>query len=132
MSVPTEIALPPTCLAQLQVPIIVDGNSSQQAPSLSSSHQDCQVGSPKKAAASKKRKRECMEDKIHEMHLIVLTKESKKLDMEMENLLLEREKLQLEIKKISKANWGKGSYFTNGVSFDVGLCSLTDHSMTKC
>ena len=83
VSVPTEIALPPTCLAQLQVPIIVDGNSSQQAPSLSRSHQDCQVGSPKKAAASKKRKRECMEDKIHEMHLIALTKESKKLDMEI-------------------------------------------------
>lgn len=33
VSVPTEIALPPTCLAQFQVPIIiVDGNSSQQAP----------------------------------------------------------------------------------------------------
>lgn len=31
-----------------------------------------------------------MEDKIHEMHVIVLTKESKKLDMKMENLLLER------------------------------------------
>lgn len=41
-----------------------------------------------------------MEDKIHEMQLIVLTKESKKLDMEMENLLLERDKLQLEIKKL--------------------------------
>ncbi|XP_068762578.1 nuclear apoptosis-inducing factor 1-like isoform X1 [Montipora capricornis] len=101
VSVPAEIALPPTCLAaQLQVPIIVDGNSSQQAPSLSSSHQDCQLGLPNKTAASKKRKRECMEDKIHEMHLIVLTKESKKLDMEMENLLLKKEKLQLEIKKL--------------------------------
>lgn len=100
VSVPTEIALPPTCLAQLHVPIIVDGNSSQQASSLSSSHQDFQVGSPKKAAATKKRKRECMEDKIHEMQLIVLTKESKKLDIEMENLLLERDKLQLEIKKL--------------------------------
>ena len=100
MSVPAEIALPPTCLAQLQVPIIVDGNSSQQAPSLSSSHQDYQVGFPKKVAVNKKRNRETMEDKIHEMHLLVLTKESKKLDMEMENLLLEREKLQLEIKKL--------------------------------
>ena len=100
MSVHTEIALPPTCLAQLQVPIIVDGNSSQQAPSLSSSNQDCQLGLPKKDAASEKRKRGCMEDKIHEMHLIVLTKESKKLDMEMENLILEREKLQLEFKRL--------------------------------
>jgi len=92
--------LPPTCLAQLQVPIIADGNSSQQNPSLSSSHQEVQLALPKKDAATKKRKRECMEDKIHEMHLIVLTKESKKLDMEMENLLLKREKLQLEIKKL--------------------------------
>ena len=100
VSVPAEIALPPTCPAQLQLPIIVDGNSSQQAPSLSSSQQDCQHALPKKDTASKKRKRECMEDKFHEMHLIVLTKESKKLDMEMENLLLEREKLQLEIKKL--------------------------------
>ena len=41
-----------------------------------------------------------MEDKIHEMHLIVLTKRRKKLDMEMEILLFEREKLQLEIKKL--------------------------------
>ena len=41
-----------------------------------------------------------MEDKTHEMHLIVLTKESKKLDMEMENLFLKREKLQLKIKKL--------------------------------
>ena len=48
----------------------------------------------------KKGKRECIEDKIHEMHLIALTTESKKLDMKMENLLLEREKLQLEIKKL--------------------------------
>ena len=40
-----------------------------------------------------------MEDKIHEMNLIVLTKESKKLDREMENLILKREKLQLEMKK---------------------------------
>ena len=40
-----------------------------------------------------------MEDKIHEMNLIVLTKESKKLDREMENLILRREKLQLEMKK---------------------------------
>ena len=100
MSVPAEITLPPTCLVQLQVPIVVDGNSCQQVLSISSSHQDCQLGLPKRDAASKKRKRECMEDKIHEMHLIVLTKESKKLDMEMENLLLEREKLQLEIKKL--------------------------------
>ena len=97
VSVPAEIALPPT---QLQEPIIVDGNSSQQATSLSSSHQDRQLGLPKKDAASNKRKRECVEDKIHEMHLIVLTKESKKLDMEMANFLLEREKLQLEIKKL--------------------------------
>ena len=44
-------------------------------------------------------KPEIVDNKIHEMHLIVLTKESKKLDLEMENLLLEREKLQLEIKK---------------------------------
>ena len=100
MSVPSEIALPPTCMAQLQVPIIVDGTSFQQAPSLSTSHQDWQLALPRKDAESKKRKRECMEDKIDEMHLIVLTKESKKLDMEVENLLLEREKLQLEIKKI--------------------------------
>ncbi|XP_015754531.1 PREDICTED: myb/SANT-like DNA-binding domain-containing protein 4 isoform X2 [Acropora digitifera] len=99
VSVTAEIALPPTCLAQLQVPIIADGHSSQQNPSLSSSHQEVQLALPKKDAATKKRKRECMEDKIHEMHLIVLTKESKKLDMEMENLLLKREKLQLEIKK---------------------------------
>ena len=70
--------------------IVVDGNSSQQAPSLSSSQQDCQHALPKKDTASKKRKREYMEDKIHEMHVIVLTKESKKLDMKMENLLLER------------------------------------------
>lgn len=41
-----------------------------------------------------------MEDKIHEMQLIVLTKESKKLDMKIENLLLEREELQLEMKKL--------------------------------
>ena len=75
VSVPAEIALPPTCPAQLQVPIIVDGNSSQRAPSLSSSQQDCQHAMPKKDTASKKRKRECMEDKIHEMHLVVLTKE---------------------------------------------------------
>ena len=63
VSVPAEIQLParlPTCFAK------------------------------KKDTASIKRKRECMEDKIHEMHLIVLTKESKKLDMKMENLLLER------------------------------------------
>ena len=99
VSVTAEIALPPTCLAQLQVPIIADGNSSQQNPSLSSSHQEVQLALPKKDAGTKKRKKECMEDKIHEMHLIVLTKESKKLDMEMENLLLKREKLQLEIKK---------------------------------
>ena len=59
VSVPAEIALPPTCLAaQLQVPIIVDGNSSQQAPSLSSSHQDCQLGLPNKAAATQ-RSNEC-------------------------------------------------------------------------
>ena len=47
-----------------------------------------------------------MEDKIHEMHLIVLTKESKKLDMATENLLLEREKLQLEIKKLKSSQRG--------------------------
>ena len=41
-----------------------------------------------------------MEDKIHEMHSIVLTKRRKKLDMETEILLFEREKLQLEIKKL--------------------------------
>ena len=101
-SVPAEIALPPTSQTQLQVPILVDGNSSQQVPSLSSSHQECQlaIGLPKKEVASKKRKREYMEDQTREMHLTVLTKESKKLDMEMENLLLEREKLQLEIKQL--------------------------------
>ena len=100
MSVPAEIALPPTCLAQLQVPIIiVDGNSSQQAPSLSSSQQDCRLALPKKDAASKQKTREYMEGKIHEMHLTVLAKESKKLDRDVENLLLEGKKLQLEIKK---------------------------------
>lgn len=41
-----------------------------------------------------------MEDKIYEMYLIVFIKESKKLDMEMENLFLKKEKLQLEIKKL--------------------------------
>ena len=40
-----------------------------------------------------------MEGKIHEMHLTVLAKESKKLDRDVENLLLEGKKLQLEIKK---------------------------------
>ena len=73
VSVTAEIALPPTCLAQLQVSIIADGNSSQQNPSLSSSQQEVQLALAKKDAAAKKRKRECMEDKIHEMHLIVLT-----------------------------------------------------------
>ena len=74
VSVTAEIALPPTCLAQLQVPIIADGNSS---------HQEVQLALPKKDAGTKKRKKECIEDKIHEMHLIVLTKESKKLDIEI-------------------------------------------------
>ena len=63
-----------------------------------------------------------MEDKIHEMHLIVLTKESKKLDMEMENLLLEREKLQLEIKKLKSSQRGGGgkvAILEMDVSFDV-------------
>ena len=64
-----------------------------------------------------------MEDKIHEMHLIVLTKESKKLDMETENLLLEREKLQLEIKKLKSSQRGGGggkvAILEMDVSFDV-------------
>ena len=62
-----------------------------------------------------------MEDKIHEMQLIVLTKESKKLDIEMENLLLEREKLQLEIKKLksSQRGGGKVAILEMDVSFDV-------------
>lgn len=61
-----------------------------------------------------------MEDKIREMHLIVLTRESKKLDMELENLLLEKEKLQLEIKKIKvKLMGGKVAISQMEVSFGV-------------
>lgn len=61
-----------------------------------------------------------MEDKIREMHLIVLTRESKKLDMELENLLLEKERLQLEIKKIKvKLMGGKVAISQMEVSFGV-------------
>ena len=42
----------------------------------------------------------CVRDKIDEMYLQVLKKESNKLDLEIENLLLQRERLQLEIEHI--------------------------------
>ena len=55
-------------------------------------------------ATAPKRKRPsssiCIRDKIDEMHLQVLKKESNKLDLEIENLLLQREKLQREIEHI--------------------------------
>jgi len=53
------------------------------------------------AGAQKRKRSSCSpRDKIDEMHLLVLTKESNKLDLEIENLLLQKEKLQLEIQHI--------------------------------
>ena len=102
VSVPAEIALPPTCPAQLLFMAILP--SRPLTIQLPATLPTCFA--KKKDTESKKSKRECMEDKIHEMHLIVLTKESKKLEMETENLLLEREKLQLEIKKLKSSQRG--------------------------
>ena len=53
-------------------------------------------------ATTQKRKRpsSSIRDKIDEMHLQLLKKESNNLDLEIENLLLQREKLQLEIEHI--------------------------------
>ena len=53
-------------------------------------------------ATAQKRKRpsSSIRDKFDEMQLQVLKKESNKLDLEIENLLLQREKLQLEIEHI--------------------------------
>ena len=58
---------------------------------------ECQiltVPASQKAPGNKKRKSESNEEKISELHLTVLTKESQKLDLEIENLLLERQKLE--------------------------------------
>ena len=50
------------------------------------------------AGAQKRKRPSCSpRDKIDKMHLLVLKKESNKLDLEIENLLLQGEKLQLEI-----------------------------------
>ena len=43
-------------------------------------------------------------DSISEAHLEVLQKESKKLDMEMENLALEKQKLILQIQQLTAKN----------------------------
>ena len=79
---------------QPQLPTAIPKMTSQVRPSATTSE----------VATAPKRKRPsssiCIRDKIDEMQLQVLKKESNKLDLEIENLLLQREKLQLEIEHI--------------------------------
>ena len=105
----TEPQLQPLQCSLLQVPLDggVDDSSlvQTQDPALlvTNPQPECQmftVGSSQKTPTSKKRKRETTDDEISKMHLTVLSKESRKLDLEIENLLLERQKLELEIQKL--------------------------------
>ena len=52
--------------------------------------------------SSKKRKNSAIIDEINEAHLEVLNKESRKLDLEIENLLLGKKKIILEIEEIER------------------------------
>ena len=54
----------------------------------------------KRHQETKKERGRSMKKKISQLHLTVLTKKSEKLHLEIENLLLERQKLELEIKKL--------------------------------
>ena len=83
---------------QPQLPTAIPKMTSQARPS--AIHNMTATTSEVATAQKRKRPPSSIRDKIDQMQLQVLKKESNKLDLETENLLLQRKKLQLEIEHI--------------------------------
>ena len=83
---------------QPQLPTAIPKMTSQRRPS--AIHNMTATTSEVATAQKRKRPPSSIRDKIDQMQLQVLKKESNKLDLEIENLLLQRERLQLEIEHI--------------------------------
>ena len=102
-----------SCLEMVTVPTVVDDCNTDYSENQSTNSCEKKVAAtsskplkPKPKAKAKVHSESqsvTMED-IHKAHLEVLAKESRKIDIEIENLLLARKKLTLEIEKLERRN----------------------------